>query len=100
MNFASNSALDDKGHPLPDSPPHQWNTNFAICFWLREVSRFIKSLDSTKATGLDKIHVVVLKNLSLDLSPILAKLFNHFLKKMFLRSMEGVSCMPSLQECG
>lgn len=61
--------------------------------WLREVSRFIKSLDSTKATGLDKIHVVVCKNLSLELSPILAKLFNHFLKKKCFLGLWKVSAI-------
>lgn len=38
------------------------------------IPRLIKSLDSVKATGLDKVLKVVLKNLSLELFPILLKL--------------------------
>lgn len=47
-----------------------------------DVSRFIKSLDPAKATGLDKISVV-LKNLDSEMSPILVKLFNIKLKMCF-----------------
>lgn len=55
MNFASNSRLTDKDHPLPDV---SYLTEYKlrdISISAREASRFIKGLDSTKATGMDKI---------------------------------------------
>ena len=53
----------------------------------RQISNLIRNLDSTKATGPDGIPVVVLKHLSPELSPILAKLFNRCLK---------LKCFPSI----
>ena len=49
------------------------------------VKKVITNLDSSKASGLDCIPVVVLKNCEPERSYILAKLFNMFLKK---------SCFP------
>lgn len=46
---------------------HINQNNFDMSILVREVSRLIKS--SMKATGPDKIHVVVLKNLNSKLSP-------------------------------
>ena len=45
------------------------------------VKKVIMNLDSSKASGLDCIPVVVLKNCEPELSYILAKLFNMFLKE-------------------
>ena len=45
------------------------------------VKKVIMSLDSSKASGPDCIPVVVLKNCEPELSYILAKLFNMFLKE-------------------
>ena len=49
------------------------------------VKKFIMNLDFSKASDLDCIPLVVLKNRELELSYILAKLFNKFLKE---------SCFP------
>ena len=50
------------------------------------VKKVITNLDSTKASGSDCIPVVVLKNCELELSYILAELFNKYLKE---------SCFPN-----
>lgn len=54
-------------------------------------------LDSPKATGPDKIPVVVIKDLGLELSPILLILFNHCLKKKcpqaYGRYLQRVTCV-------
>lgn len=80
MNFASNSILDPKILPyLTSLMKHKLcNTSLA---------KHIKNLDSRKVTGPDKIPVFALKNLSSEISPILAKLFNHSFKE---------KCFPGL----
>ena len=45
------------------------------------VKKIIMNLDSSKASGPDCIPVVVLKNCELELSYILAELFNNCLKE-------------------
>ena len=52
---------------------------------LKMVKKVIMNLDLSKASGPDCIPVVVLKNCELELSYILAKLFNKCLKE---------SCFP------
>ena len=78
--FAKNSTLDDLGQSPPDFPlvTSTKLENFKVT--AKEVSKLIKELDSSKATGPDGIPVIVLKHLSPELSPILAKLFNNCLK--------------------
>ena len=85
-NFASNSTLDDKGCALPDYPTKTDKSlsNFTVS--AKEVAKLIRALDSTKATGPDNIPVVVLKNISPELSPILAKVFNKCIQQ---------NCFPS-----
>ena len=46
----------------------------------KTVKKVITNLDSSKASGPDCIPVVVLKNCELELSYILAELFNKHLK--------------------
>ena len=79
-NFAKNSTLDDSGHPLPVFPSRtdQQLTFFKVT--VKDVSKIIKNLQSGKATGPDNIPVVVLKHISPELSPILAKLFNRCIR--------------------
>ena len=74
-----NSTLDDSNNPLPDFPsqPAYSIANFKVT--VKEVSKLIRDLDVSKATGPDETPVVVLKNISPELSPILAKLFNRCL---------------------
>ena len=77
--FSLDSTLDDSNNPLPDFPPQTAHTiaNFKVT--VKEVSKLIRDLDVSKATGPDETPVVVLKNISPELSPILAKLFNRCL---------------------
>ena len=84
-NFSKNSNLDDSGVSLPVFPSR---TNFKlhnISVTLKLVKKVIMNLDLSKAPGPDCIPVVVLKNCELELSYILAELFNNCLKK---------SCFP------
>ena len=53
---------------------------------MKDVSKLIRNLQSGKATGPDNIPVVVLKHISPELSPILARLFNRCLR---------VGCFPT-----
>lgn len=61
-----------------------------ISISVREVSRLIRTLDSKKATVLDKIPMVFLQNITPELSPIMANIFNRCLKER---------CFPSLCLC-
>ena len=45
------------------------------------VKKVIMNLDSSKASGPDRVPVVVLKNCELEFSYILAELFNKCLKE-------------------
>ena len=100
-NFAKNSTLDDTGHPLPDFPSrtdHSLNT-FKVT--VKDVSKLIKNLQSGKATGPDGIPVVVLKRISPELSPILAKLFNRCLKEgCFPASWKFFAICPVFKNAG
>ena len=101
MNFASNSTLDDHGHPLPDFPSRTQARLSSFKVSAREVALCIKDLDPNKATGPDNIPVIVLKNLSPELSPILARLFNRCLKlKCFPSSWKFSSVCPVFKNSG
>ena len=100
-NFASNSNLNDKGHALPDYPSKTDKSLNSFTVSAKEVAKLIKALDSTKATGPDSIPVVVLKNISPELSPILAKLFNKCLhQKCFPASWKTSSVCPVYKNSG
>ena len=82
--FPKNSNLDDCGI----SPVFPSRTNLklhSIFITPKMVKKVILDLDSSKASGPDCIPVVVLKNCEPELSCILAKFFNMFLKE---------SCFP------
>lgn len=93
MNFASNSTVDDQGYPLPDFPVLMEYKLWDLTILAWEVFWLIKNLDCNKTTGLDKIAVVVLKNLSLELSSVLAKLFYCYLKKKCHLSLWKLSAL-------
>ena len=66
-----------------------------------QISKLIKELDSTKATGPDSIPVIVLKHISPELSPILAKLFNRCLKeRCFPTSWKTSAVCPVFKNAG
>ena len=83
-NFSKNSNLDDSGISLPVFPS-KTDLKMYISITPKMVKKVITNLDSSKASGLDCIPVVVLKNCELELSYILAELFNKCLKE---------SCFP------
>ena len=82
-NFSKNSNLDDSGISLPlfhsttDLKLHN------ISVTPKMVKKVVKNLDLSKASGPDFIPVGVRKNYELELSYILAELFNKCLKDSF-----------------
>ena len=80
-NFSKNSNLDDSGISLPVFPSRTNLKLHNISVTPKMVKKVITNLDSSKASGPDCIPVVVLKNCELELSYILAKLFNNCLKE-------------------
>ena len=83
-NFSLNSNLDDLGVSLPVFPSST-NLKLHISITPKMVRKVVMNLDLSKASGPDCIPVVVLKNCELELSYILAELFNKCLKE---------SCFP------
>lgn len=87
-NFASNSMLD-KYHSLPDFPTLMMHKLCDFSITAQKVSTLIKSL------------VVVLKNLDPELSLILAKLFNCYMKGKCFQSVLKVPVVhPFFQNAG
>ena len=84
-NFSLNSYLDDSGVSLPVFPSRTNLKLHNISITPRMVRKVIMNLDFSKASGPDRIPVVVLKNCQPELSYILAELFNKCLKE---------SCFP------
>ena len=84
-NFSLNSNLDDSGVSLPVFPSRTNLKLHNISITPKMVRKVVMNLDLSKASGSDCIPVVVLKNCELELSYILAELFNKCLKE---------SCFP------
>ena len=84
-NYSKNSNLDDSGISLHVFPSRTNLKLHNISITPKMVKKVITNLDSSKASGLDCIPVVVLKNCEPELSYILAKLFNNCPKE---------SCLP------
>lgn len=74
------------------------STNFAI-FVFSQVFRLIKSLDSTKPICPDKIPAVLKTSLAESHLQSWQNYLIIVLRRNVPRSMESVSCMPSLQKC-
>ena len=83
-NFSLNSNLDGSGVSLPVFPSRTNLKLHNISITPKMVRQVVMNLDLSKASGPDCIPVVVLKN-ELELSYILAELFNKCLKE---------SCFP------
>ena len=79
-NFCKNSNVDDSGISLPVFPSRPSLKLYNISVTTKMVKKVIINLDLSKASGPDCIPVVVLKNCELELSYILAELFNKCLK--------------------
>ena len=84
-NFFMNSNVDDSGISLPVSPSRTNLKLHNISVTRKMVRKVVMNLDLSKASGPDCIPVVVLKNCGLELSYILAELFNKCVKE---------SCFP------
>ena len=93
--FAKNSSLDDSGHSLPTFPSRT-DASLSIPFIsVKQVRRIMKNLDSSKSSGPDGIPVIVLKECSPELAPVLAKLFRRCLSKgEFPRSWKVAAVVP------
>ena len=84
-NISKSSNLADSGMSLATSNSRTNLKLHNISVTPMMVKKIITNLDSSKASGLDCIPVVVLKNCEPELSYILAELFNMCLKE---------SCFP------
>ena len=83
--FSKNSNLDDSGISLPVFPSRTNLKLHNLYVTPKMVKKIIMNFDLSKTSGLDCIPLVVLKNCELELSYILAELFNKCLKE---------SCFP------
>ena len=92
-NFSKNSNLDDSGISLPVLPSRTNLKLHNIFVTSRMVKKVITNLHLLKASGSDCIPVVVLKNYELELSYILAELFNKCLKEFCFPDCWKVSSM-------
>ena len=72
INFSMKSNRDDSGISLPVFPSRANLKLHNICVTHKMVKKVIMNLDFSKASGLDRIPVVVLKNFEPELSYILA----------------------------
>ena len=81
QNFSKNSNLEDSGIFLPVFPSRTNLKLHNISVTPKMVRKVVMNLDLSKASGPDCIPVVVLKNCELELSYILAELFNKCLKE-------------------
>ena len=84
-NFSLNSNLGNSGFSLPVFLSRTNLKLHNISVTSKMVRKVIMNLDLSKASGLDCIPVVVLKNCEWELSYMLAELFNKYLKE---------SCFP------
>ena len=84
-NFSLNSNLDDSGISLLVFPSRTNLKLYHTSVTPQMVKKVVTNLDLSKASDPDGISVVVLKNCELELSYILAELFNKCLKE---------SCFP------
>ena len=75
-NFSKNSNLDDSGISLPVFPSRTNQKLRNISGTPKMIKKVITNLDLSKASRPDCILVVVLKNWELELSCILAEVFN------------------------
>ena len=95
-----NSNLDDSGISLPVFPSGT-NLKLHISVIPKMVRKVVKNLHLSKASGPDCISVVVLKNCELELSYILAELFNKCLKEScFTDCWKVSSVVPVFKNVG
>ena len=83
-NFSKNPNLEDSGISLPVFPSRTNLKLHNISITPKMVKKVIMNLVLSKASGLNCIPVVVLKNCDPELSYILAELINKCLKEYCL----------------
>ena len=81
-NFCKNSNLDDSGISLPVFPSSTNLKLHNISVTSKMVRKVIMNLNFSKASGLDCIPGMVLKNCEQELSDILAQLFISVLRSL------------------
>ena len=100
-NFSKNSNLDDSGISLPVFPSRTNLKLHNISITPKMFKNVITNLDSSKASGPDRIPVVVLKNCEPELSYIPTELFNMFLREScFLDCWKVSSFIPVFKNNG
>ena len=90
-NFSKNTDLDDSGISLPVFTSRTYLKLHHISVTPKMVKEVITNLDTSKASGLDCMPVVVLKNCEPTLSYMLAELFNMCLKESYFPDCWKVS---------
>ena len=90
-NFSKNSNLHDSGISLPVFPSRTNLKLHNISVTPKMVKKVIMNLDLSKTSGPDCIPMVVLKNCELELSYMLAELFNKCLKESYFPDCWKVS---------
>ena len=86
QQFAANSTLDDNGRSPPDFPLRTPTSIKLPVITPRKVVGIIVNLDINKASGPDRILVVVLKKCCPEISSILSRLFNFYLAESIFPS--------------
>ena len=100
-NFSINSNLDDSGISLHAFLSRTNLKMHNISVTPKMVRKVVMNLDLSKASGLDCILVVVLKNCELELSYTLPELFNKCLKEScFPDCWKVSSVVPALKNVG
>ena len=100
-NFSLNFNLDDSGISLPAFPSRTNLKLHNISVTPKIVRKVVINLGLSKASGPDCIPVVVLKNCELELSYILAELFNKCLKEScFPDCWKVLSVVPVFKNVG
>ena len=95
-NFSKNSNLDDSGISLPLFPSRTNLKLHNISVTPKMVRKVVMTFDLSKASDPDYIPVVVLKNCQLELSYILAELFNKCLKESCFPDCSKVSSVVTI----
>ena len=95
-DFSLNSNLDDSGVSLPVFPSITNLKLHNISVTPKMVRKVVMNLDLSKASGPDCVPVVFLKNCELELSYILAELFNKCLKESCFPDCWKVSSVVSV----
>ena len=99
-NFSKSSNLDKLGISLPAFPSRTNQKLYKITVTYKMVKCVKTNIDSSKAFFPDSILVMILKNGELELSHILAKLFNSLKESRFPDFWKVSSAVPVFKNVG